>query len=119
MGQPCLLVDNFFNSRIYSGHTLSAAEASTDAPLVGAARRARRLLAGHRAHPGRPPAAVVTVQISLPRAKYDSGSKLIALASGANKMPTVTYPTMRGSRAPRASSPPSMPATSSTANSSG
>lgn len=39
MGLPCLLVDNFFNTRIYSGHTLSAAENSTDAPLVGAARR--------------------------------------------------------------------------------
>jgi len=39
MGQPCLLVDNFFNARIYAGHTLSAAENSTDAPLVGAARR--------------------------------------------------------------------------------
>jgi len=39
MGLPCLLVDNHFNSRIYPGHTLSAAENSTDAPLVGAARR--------------------------------------------------------------------------------
>jgi len=39
MGLPCLLVDSFFNSRIYGGHTLSAAENSTDAPLVGSARR--------------------------------------------------------------------------------
>lgn len=39
MGLPCLMVDNFFNARIYAGHTLSAAENSTDAPLVGAARR--------------------------------------------------------------------------------
>lgn len=39
MGQPRLLLDNFFNTRIYSGHVLSAAENSTDAPLVGAARR--------------------------------------------------------------------------------
>lgn len=39
MGSPALLVDNFFNSRIYAGHTLSAAENSTDAPLVGAGRR--------------------------------------------------------------------------------
>lgn len=34
-----MLVDNFFNIRMYSGHTLSAAENSSDAPLVGAARR--------------------------------------------------------------------------------
>lgn len=39
MGTPCLLVDNFFNQRIYPNHTLSAAEASADAPLVGAGRR--------------------------------------------------------------------------------
>lgn len=41
MGLPCLLVDSFFNTRIpaYAGHTLTAAENSTDAPLVGAARR--------------------------------------------------------------------------------
>ncbi len=39
MGLPCLLVDNFFNTRIYTGHVLSAVENSTDAPLVGAARR--------------------------------------------------------------------------------
>ena len=39
MGAPCLLVDNYFSSRIYSGHTLSALENSSDAPLVGAARR--------------------------------------------------------------------------------
>jgi len=32
-------VDNFFNSRMYGSHVLSAAEASSDAPLVGAARR--------------------------------------------------------------------------------
>lgn len=39
MGQPCLLVENYFNQRIYPNHTLSAAEASADAPLVGAGRR--------------------------------------------------------------------------------
>lgn len=41
MGSPVLLVDNFFNPRIpgYSGHTFSAAENSTDVPLVGAGRR--------------------------------------------------------------------------------
>ncbi len=39
MGQPALLVDNFFNTRMYPGHVLSAAEASTDAPLVGVGRR--------------------------------------------------------------------------------
>lgn len=41
MGSPCLLVDNIFNTRIpaYVGHTISALENSTDAPLVNAGRR--------------------------------------------------------------------------------
>jgi hypothetical protein len=39
MGQPCLLVDNFFNTRIYGSHAITALENSSDALLVGAARR--------------------------------------------------------------------------------
>lgn len=41
MGLPRLLVDNFLNTRIpaYAGHVISALENTTDAALVGAARR--------------------------------------------------------------------------------
>lgn len=39
MGNPVLLVDNLFNTRMYQAHVVSAAENTADAPLVGAGRR--------------------------------------------------------------------------------
>lgn len=39
MGSPALLVDNLINTRQYTGHTVTALENSTDAPLVAAGRR--------------------------------------------------------------------------------
>lgn len=39
MGDARILVDNFFNPRIYSGHVLSSNENTENTPLVGASRR--------------------------------------------------------------------------------